>query len=64
MIIPIVGGTPRRVVEGFCGDGIINGQTEDCDQGAIQNTDCRDYGLSRGTVRCQPNCLYDMSDCR
>lgn len=55
-------GTPR--VDGFCGDGIINGVTEDCDSGAIQNTNCLDYGLSRGTVRCQPNCLYDMSDCR
>lgn len=60
----IIDGTPRIIRDGFCGDGIINGTNEDCDQGAIQNTDCRDYGLSSGRVSCQANCLYDMSDCR
>lgn len=59
----IIGGTPRTERGGFCGDGIINGPTEDCDQGAIQNTACRDYGGVAGTVTCQPNCLYDISDC-
>jgi hypothetical protein len=59
----IVGGTPREVKEGFCGDGIINGTTEDCDQGAIQNTSCRDYNGTSGEVKCQKNCLYDISDC-
>ena len=60
----IVGGTPREVKEGFCGDGIINGSTEDCDQGAIQNTACRDYGGLFGEVKCQAkSCLYDISDC-
>lgn len=60
----IIGGTPRQVKDGFCGDGIINGTTEDCDQSAIQNTSCRDYGGIAGEVRCQPNtCLYDISDC-
>lgn len=59
----LIGGTPRQVKEGFCGDGIINGTTEDCDQGAIQNTSCRDYGGLDGTVRCQQNCLYDIRDC-
>lgn len=59
----ILGGTPREVKEGFCGDGIINGNNEDCDQGAIQNTSCRDYGGIGGEVKCQKNCLYDISDC-
>jgi hypothetical protein len=59
----IVGGTPREVKEGFCGDGIINGNNEDCDQGAIQNTTCREYGGYGGEVKCQKNCLYDISDC-
>lgn len=59
----IIGGTPRVIKDGFCGDGIINGPTEDCDQGAIQNTDCRDYNGLNGIVRCQENCLYDISDC-
>ncbi len=59
----IVQGTPRIAKDGFCGDGIINGTTEDCDQGAIQNTACRDYGGIAGVVRCQANCLYDISDC-
>lgn len=60
----IVAGTPRTVTrDGFCGDGVINGTTEDCDQGAIQNTTCREYGGISGNVTCQPNCLYDISDC-
>jgi hypothetical protein len=59
----IVQGTPRVAKDGYCGDGIINGTTEDCDQGAIQNTSCRDYGGIAGVVRCQGNCLYDISDC-
>jgi hypothetical protein len=60
----IVAGTPRTVTrDGFCGDGVINGTTEDCDQGAIQNTTCREYGGISGVVSCQPNCLYDISDC-
>lgn len=59
----IIGGTPRQPREGFCGDGIINGPNEDCDQGAIQNTACADYNGTSGVVTCQQNCLYDMSDC-
>lgn len=59
----IVGGTPREVSGGFCGDGIINGSTEDCDGGAIQNTACEDYNALGGVVTCQPNCLYDISKC-
>lgn len=43
--IIVVPGHPRPVRDGFCGDGIINGATEDCDLGAIQNINCRDYGL-------------------
>lgn len=59
----IITGTPRVVKDGFCGDGIINGSTEDCDQGAIQNTSCRDYNGLSGEVTCQSNCLYDISRC-
>lgn len=59
----IISGTPRIAKDGICGDGIINGTTEDCDQGAIQNTSCKDYGGIDGEVRCQANCLYDISDC-
>lgn len=58
-----ISGTPRTVKDGFCGDGVINGPTEDCDQNAIQNTSCRDYGGIAGKVACQANCLYDISDC-
>jgi hypothetical protein len=59
----IIQGTPRLVKDGICGDGIINGPTEDCDQGAIQNTRCEDYNGGSGEVGCQPNCLYDVSHC-
>ena len=54
---------PRIIHDGFCGDGIINGQTEQCDGNTIQNDDCSDYGAVSGIVRCQPNCLLDVSDC-
>lgn len=62
-VAQIFGGTPKDVKEGFCGDGIINGTNEDCDLGAIQNTNCGDYGGISGVVRCQTNCLYDFTDC-
>lgn len=59
----IVGGTPRLVTPGVCGDGIINGSAEDCDKGAITNPNCSELGGISGTVKCSENCLYDLSDC-
>lgn len=59
----IISGTPKQVRDGVCGDGIINGANEDCDQGAIQNVNCSDYGGLFGRVTCQPNCLYNISEC-
>lgn len=59
----IVGGTPRLVTPGVCGDGIINGINEDCDKGAITNPNCSELGGISGTIRCSENCLYDLSDC-
>lgn len=59
----VVDGTPRVVNDGQCGDGIINGPKEDCDKNAIQNVSCRDYNGLYGTVKCQDDCLYDISDC-
>ncbi|MCA9508522.1 MAG: hypothetical protein KC505_08885 [Myxococcales bacterium] len=59
----IVGGTPRLVTPGVCGDGIINGINEDCDKGAVTNPNCSELGGISGTVRCSENCLYDLSDC-
>jgi hypothetical protein len=56
-------GTSRPVRDGFCGDGIINGPNEDCDGLAISNISCSDYNGREGIVSCQPNCLYDISDC-
>ncbi len=58
-----VGGTPRLVMPGVCGDGIINGSNEDCDKGAITNPNCNELGGISGTIKCSENCLYDLSDC-
>lgn len=59
----IIGGTPRVVKDGTCGDGIINGTMEDCDKGAITNPYCSELGGISGQIRCSENCLYDISDC-
>lgn len=58
-----ISGTPRQVTAGVCGDGIINGSSEDCDKGAITNPNCNELGGISGIIKCTENCLYDLSDC-
>src|SRR5580698_2954957 len=47
---------------GYCGDGIINGN-EQCDGTAVSVSSCRALGGGEGNVRCQNNCVFDISDC-
>ncbi len=58
-----LGGTPRVIKEGFCGDGIINGTAEDCDGQAITDPQCNTLGGISGAVICNPDCRYNISDC-
>lgn len=59
----VVGGIPRSVNAGYCGDGIMNGDLEQCDKGAIPKTACSGYGGTAGQVSCTPECLLDISNC-
>ncbi len=47
---------------GYCGDGIINGY-EQCDGNDMNNMSCSTLGGGSGTLECQANCVYDISDC-
>ncbi len=50
--------------EGFCGDGIINGD-EECDGDDLGGMEtCADFGCrSEGVVTCTEDCTFDISDC-
>ncbi len=47
---------------GYCGDGVINGN-EDCDGGDLKIHSCKVLNGGEGHVKCQPNCVYDISQC-
>lgn len=57
------GGIPRNISAGFCGDGIMNGDLEQCDKGSIPKTSCTGYGGVAGVVSCDKECLLDISNC-
>lgn len=50
-------------LEGYCGDGIINGmeQCDGYDLGGVQCTDIN--GFTGGTLLCDSNCMWDVSGC-
>src|SRR5690606_564474 len=56
-------GVVRAVTPGFCGDGIMNGDKEQCDGTSIPHDVCRSYGGIAGGVTCSPDCLLDISNC-
>jgi cysteine-rich repeat protein len=45
-----------------CGDGRAIGN-EECDGADLRGKACTDYGYNSGTLRCNPQCVYDLSDC-
>lgn len=47
---------------GYCGDGILNGN-EECDGNDLNFTSCSHLNGGEGTLRCQSNCIYDISGC-
>ncbi len=49
---------------GFCGDGYLNPNYEDCDLEALPEAlTCVDYGFLRGELSCDANCDIDESTC-
>lgn len=49
---------------GFCGDGFLNPNYEDCDIDAFpEDLSCTEYGFLRGELSCTPDCDIDESTC-
>ena len=49
---------------GFCGDGYLNPNFEDCDREAFsEGLTCEDYGFLRGDLTCTSDCKVDPSTC-
>lgn len=55
-------GLEKANSRGYCGDGMINGN-EDCDGQDIKIRSCKVLNGGEGNVKCQPNCVYDISEC-
>ncbi len=48
----------------YCGDGIVNDQTELCDGNAFQGeATCRYHGYVRGVLNCDDSCRINFSAC-
>lgn len=52
----------HALARGYCGDGMINGH-EDCDGTDIKIRSCQVLNGGEGEIKCQPNCVYDISSC-
>jgi MYXO-CTERM domain-containing protein len=49
---------------GFCGDGYLNPNFEDCDGEAFpDDLSCEEYGFLRGELSCTDECDIDLSTC-
>lgn len=49
---------------GFCGDGFLNPNFEDCDTTTFPDgLSCTDYGFLRGELSCDETCSIDESTC-
>jgi hypothetical protein len=45
-----------------CGNGTVD-PGEECDGNDLHGKVCGDYGHAGGTLKCNPDCSYDFSDC-
>jgi hypothetical protein len=49
---------------GFCGDGVVNVDGEQCDGTDLDGMTCGQLGMGTGQLSCYPaNCTYDTSMC-
>ncbi len=46
-----------------CGDGIIEGATEECDSSELDGAACTDFSFTGGILACTTSCLYDYTGC-
>ncbi|MBT4577325.1 hypothetical protein HOB91_03270 [Candidatus Woesearchaeota archaeon] len=47
----------------YCGDGIINQFSEECDPPDFDGKTCNDFGGRWGDLECTNNCKFDISGC-
>lgn len=50
-------------VFGFCGDGVIQGDYEECEGSDLNSTTCLSLGYPSGNISCDENCRFDVSGC-
>ncbi len=49
--------------EPYCGDGIKNQASEECDGSDFGGKTCSDFGYNSGTLQCTSDCKIDTSNC-
>ncbi len=47
----------------FCGDGTVNGPSEQCDGTDLDGQTCVTQGFGSGTLACTSSCTFDTSGC-
>ncbi len=50
--------------EPYCGDGIVNQPSEECDTNDFGGKTCESFGYDYGTLICTANCEISLSNCR
>ncbi len=48
---------------GYCGDGVVNQPSEECDDPDLNGQTCVGLGYDGGTLSCTAACLFDTSSC-
>jgi len=48
---------------GRCGDGVLQGEYEDCEPGIALVADCVSLGYYGGVLSCSPECRYELASC-
>jgi cysteine-rich repeat protein len=49
---------------GRCGDGVIQGDYEDCDGASLNGHSCQSQGFAGGVLACGADCRFDSSQCQ
>ncbi len=48
---------------GRCGDGVVQTEFEDCEDGDLGGATCQDQGFYLGTLACGADCRFDTTGC-
>ncbi len=57
------GGARLESINQFCGDGIANRESEDCDGTDFRGSTCASFGFASGSLQCIADCRIDTSRC-